>query len=40
MGPTIDSRIKTPDAMIQLIHTKYEVGALEHKSSTQLNVVM
>ena len=32
MGPKVDSRIKTPDARVSLLHTQYEVSVTEHNS--------
>jgi len=35
MGPTVDSRIKTPDAGIPLLQSNSEVRAAEHFSSAE-----
>ena len=35
MGPTITSRIKTPDARIPLLYTQGEVRVTKHNSSAK-----
>lgn len=36
MGPTVDSRIKTPDDGIPVLHIEYEVKTTEHNSLVEL----
>ena len=32
MGPTLDSRVKSPDAGILVLQIAFEVGVVEHNS--------
>jgi hypothetical protein len=36
MGPTVDSKIKTPDDGIPMLHIEYEVKTVEHNSLVEL----